>query len=70
MLMPPKIHGEHKQRSEVPGLKVAVADQVVRLPRTFEEDPEYEDVGFQTGSTQGRQGRLDHNEAMSQLRIG
>jgi hypothetical protein len=63
------MHGEHKQRAEVPSLKVAVADQVVRLPKTFEDDPEYEDVSLQTGATRARQGGLDHNEKMAQMRI-
>jgi hypothetical protein len=63
------MHGEHKERTEVPSLKVAVADQVVRLPRTFEDDPEYEDVSVQTGTTHGRTGGLDNNEKMAQMRI-
>jgi hypothetical protein len=62
------MHGEHKQRTEVPSLKVAVADKVVRLPRTFEDDPEYIDVSFQTGSSRGQQAGLD-NEKMAQMRI-
>ncbi len=60
-----KIHGEHKQRSEVPGLKVAVADQVVRLPKTFEDEPEYMDVSFQTGVTHRPGGGVGHDNTVA-----
>jgi len=58
------MQGEHKQRTEVPSLTVAVADQVIRLPRTFEDDPEYEDVSVPTGATQGRPTGLGRDEKM------
>jgi hypothetical protein len=64
-----QIHGRHHDHTEVPGLKVALFDQVVILPETFDKEPIYEDMNRQTEPTHGRPGGLDHQEAFAQMRI-
>jgi hypothetical protein len=57
------MQGEHHRRAEVAGLKLAVADQLVVLPKTFEELLVFQDQTLHREVTNARDGGLNTGES-------